>query len=276
LGKSTGGKKIQIGMVALDEGAYKGIYAKDNAVKLKVTELYLQEISRLADMGAEVILIPEKVIFVNDSTIREILGKFTTLAASRKIQIIIGGSKDEHGSLLNNAWVISGNGKLLADYQKVNLFEGEVLDGYKTGKTISVFHPGPFNEGVAICKDMDFQQFILGYSKQSPSVLWVPAWDFVVDGFLHSRMAIMRSVEGGFGLVRNARQGRLTISDWRGKVLYEANSENGSHTILLGNISVEPHPTLYARAGDWFGTINLFAAAGFMIFLFTRKKSPTA
>jgi len=98
----------------------------------------------------------------------------------------------------------------------------------------------------------------------------------VVDGFLHSRMAIMRSIEGGFYLVRNARQGRLSISDWRGKVLYEANSENGSHTILLGRISVEPHPTLYARAGDWFGTINLFAAAGFIIFLFRRKKSPTA
>jgi len=272
LAKPTGGKTYNIGMIALDEGTYKGIYGKDPAVKLKVAELYLQEISKLADRGAEIILIPEKVVFVNDSTIKEILNKFTELAASRNIQIIIGGSKEEHGTFFNNAWVISNNGKLLADYQKVNLFEGEVLDGYKTGKNISVFNPGSFNEGVAICKDMDFQHFILGYSKQSPSVLWVPAWDFVTDGFLHSRMAIMRSVEGGFSLVRNARQGRLTISDWRGKVLYEANSENGSNTILLGKISVEPHPTLYARAGDWFGTINLFAAAGFIFFLLKRKK----
>jgi len=85
-------------------------------------------------------------------------------------------------------------------------------------------------------------------------------------------MAIMRSVEGGFSLVRNARQGRLTISDWRGKVLYEATSESGSYTVLNGKISVEAHPTTYARTGDWFGTINLFAALGFIIFLFKRKK----
>jgi apolipoprotein N-acyltransferase len=273
LGKPTEGKTFNVGMVALDEGSYKGIFKNDPAVKLKVAELYLQEVSKLADRGAEVILIPEKVIFVNDSTINDILNKFTELAVSRHIQIIIGGYKEQRGSSFNNAWVISNKGKLLADYQKVNLFEGEILDGCKPGNRIALFRPEMINEGVAICKDMDFQQFILGYSKQSPAVLWVPAWDFVVDGFLHSRMAMMRSVEGGFSLVRNARQGRLTISDWRGKILYEANSENGSYTVLTGKISVEPHPTLYARAGDWFGTISLFAAIGFIIFLFKRKKT---
>ncbi|HET7003398.1 MAG TPA: nitrilase-related carbon-nitrogen hydrolase [Puia sp.] len=276
LGKPTEGRTFNIGMVALDEGTYKGIYGKDPAVKLKVAELYLNEVSKLADMGAEIILIPEKVIFVNDSSIKQILNKFSELAFNRKIEIIIGGSKEEHDKLFNNAWVISNNGKLMADYQKVNLFEGEVLDGYKTGNRIAIFHPDSFNEGVAVCKDMDFQQFILGYSKQSPAVLWVPAWDFVTDGFLHSRMAIMRSVEGGFSMVRNARQGRLTISDRRGIVLYEANSENGSYTVLLGKISVKPHPTLYARAGDWFGTINLFAAIGFIIFLLKGKKRQPA
>jgi apolipoprotein N-acyltransferase len=272
LGKPTQGQRINVGMVALDEGSYKGIYEKDPAVKIKVAELYLREVSKLADLGAEIILIPEKVVFVNDSTIKEILNKFANLAISRHIQIIIGGYKEQRVSSFNNAWVISNSGTLLADYQKVNLFEGEVLDGCKPGNRISIFHTAGLNEGVAICKDMDFQQFILGYSKQTPAILWVPAWDFVADGFMHSRMAIMRSVEGGFSLVRNARQGRLTISDWRGKVLYEANSENGSYTVLTGKISIEPHPTLYDRAGDWFGTINLFAAIGFIIFLLKRKK----
>ncbi len=131
------------------------------------------------------------------------------------------------------------------------------------------------NEGVAICKDMDFQQFILGYSKMSPAVLYVPAWDFVQDGWLHARMAILRSVEGGFSLVRNARQGRLTVSDWRGIVIAEANSESGTPTYLLTKISVEPHPTIYARAGDWFGTVCLFAAAGFLFFWIRNRKKKT-
>ena len=272
LGKQTAGKTLKLGMVALDESSYKGIYQQDPTVKLKVAELYLQEVSKLADQGAQIILLPEKVIFVSDSSIQAILQKFTDLAVNRHIQIIIGGSKGEKDSWFNNAWVISNNGKLLADYQKVNLFEGEVLDGCKPGKTIAIYSPDTMNEGVAICKDLDFQHFILGYSKKSPAVLYVPAWDFVTDGFMHARMAMMRSVEGGFSLVRNARQGRMTISDWRGKILYEANSESGNYTFLTGIISVEPHPTIYARAGDWFGTVNLFAALGFIFFIIKNRK----
>jgi apolipoprotein N-acyltransferase len=134
------------------------------------------------------------------------------------------------------------------------------------------FIPDAFNEGVAICKDMDFQQFILGYNKQSPAVLWVPAWDFV-DRRIHAfPMAMMRYREGGFSLVRNARQGRLTISDWRGKVLYEANSENGSYTVLTGKISVMPHPTFTRGQVTGSGPSIYSQAIGFIIFLFKRKK----
>ena len=86
LGKPNEGRMINVGMVALDEGSYKGIYQNDPAVKLKVSELYLHEVSKLADQGSEIILLPEKVIFVNDSTIKDILNKFTDLAISRHIQ----------------------------------------------------------------------------------------------------------------------------------------------------------------------------------------------
>jgi apolipoprotein N-acyltransferase len=273
LNKPEGGKPLLIGMATVDETAYHGVYDHDSAKEMHLTDLYLQEVSKLADQGAQVILFPEKAIFINDSNSASVLERFTRLAMYRKIRIVIGVTKQKTGYYMNNAWGISDRGKLLADYQKVNLFEGEALDGCKPGNSIGIFSGGTMNEGIAICKDMDFQQFILGYSKKSPAVLYVPAWDFVEDGWLHARMAILRSVEGGFSLVRNARQGRLTISDWRGKVLSEANSESGAYTVLVGNISVEPHPTIYARAGDWFGTISVFVVLGFIYFM-VRKKKP--
>ncbi len=272
LNKPATGKTIRIGLASINENAYKGVYQHDPEKEMQLTELYLQEATKLADQGAQVILLPEKAIFVRDSTTDSILQKFNSLAASRHVQLIIGLTKQKTGYYTNNAWVISDQGKLLADYQKVNLFEGEALEGCKPGNQKAIFKTDSLNEGVAICKDMDFQQFILGYSKQSPAILYVPAWDFVTDGWMHARMAIMRSVEGGFSLVRNARQGRLTISDWRGKVLYEANSESGSHTSLLGELTIDPHPTIYARAGDWFGTVNMFAALGLLIYMFTNRK----
>jgi apolipoprotein N-acyltransferase len=266
------GKSVRVGLVTIDEKAYKGVYDHDPAKEMQLTDLYLQEVSKLADQGAEIILLPEKAIVANDSTIDSILQRFTELAAARKVQLIIGGTRQKTGFYRNNAWVISNQGQLLADYQKVNLFEGEVLDGCKPGDRIAIYNAGSGNEGVAICKDLDFQHYILGYSKKSPTVLFVPAWDFVKDGWLHARMAILRSVEGGFAMVRNARDGRLTINDWRGRVLHEASSESGGPTTLLGKISLAPHPTTYARAGDWFGTLNMFAALGLLVYISTNRK----
>jgi len=270
------GKPRELGLSVIDESAYKGVYQHDPAKEMQLTDLYLQAASHLAEQGAKIVLLPEKAIVVRDSTCDFILQRFARLAADRRIQIILGGTKQKAGFYLNNAWVISDRGIFLADYHKVNLFEGEVLEGCKPGNKISVFRTDTLNEGVAICKDMDFQQFILGYSKQSPAVLFVPAWDFVQDGWLHARMAILRSVEGGFPLVRNARQGRLTLSDWRGMVVAEANSEPGTQTELRGELSFESHPTIYARAGDWFGTVCLFAAAGFFFFVFSRRNKKTS
>ncbi len=67
--------------------------------------------------------------------------------------------------------------------------------------------------------------------------MYVPAWDFIKDDWLHSRMAILRGVENGYAIVRTARQGALTISDYRGKVLYEASSANNREVALAGTIS---------------------------------------
>ena len=272
LKKPETGNSMLIGMATIDEKAYKGVYQHEPGKEMQLTDLYLKEISGLADRGAKVILIPEKAVVVNDSSIDSVLNLFKQLALNRRIQIIIGGTRNQDGYYLNNAWFVSDQGNILADYQKVNLFEGEVMDGCKPGNKIAVFSQDSMNIGLAICKDMDFQQFILGYSKKSPAILYVPAWDFVTDGWMHARMAILRSVEGGFSLARNARQGRLTLSDWRGKVLYEANSESGNTTTLIGKLSVGPHPTTYARAGDWFGTVNVFAAFGLLIFTFKNRK----
>jgi hypothetical protein len=49
--------------------------------------------------------------------------------------------------------------------------------------------------GVEICKDMDFPALTQRYADANVELLLVPAWDFRVDGWLHSRMAIMRGVE---------------------------------------------------------------------------------
>ncbi|SHN24093.1 nitrilase-related carbon-nitrogen hydrolase [Chitinophaga sp. CF418] len=263
---------VRIGMATIDEKAHHSTYTTNTEKQLHLADLYLHEVSVLARQGAQVILMPEKIFRCNEAERSGFLQRFKDTALAYHVYIIACVDQKKNDYYENRAWVISDEGRLVADYQKVHLFEGEVLDSVRPGKQMGLFNRGGSEEGVAICKDMDFQQYILGYGKSERRILYVPAWDFVRDGWLHSRMAIIRSVEGGYSMARNARQGRLTINDYRGKVLFEANSDEGAPVRLLATVAPQHYKTVYSVLGDWFGMLNVVAAVAWMIALMMNRK----
>jgi len=99
---------------------------------------------------------------------------------------------------------------------------------------------------------MDFPELSREYAADGANLMLVPAWDFNVDGWLHSRMALMRAVENGFGLARSARNGMLTLSDDRGRVVSEAATMPGRFVSIAGSVNVSRERTFYTRTGDWF------------------------
>jgi apolipoprotein N-acyltransferase len=151
----------------------------------------------------------------------------------------------------NEAWWIDASGSLAGRYRKQHLVQG--LEAR--------FTPGPGAasavaralEGhplaLAICKDMDFPATIARLQRTTQATAWVvPAWDFVGDGWLHSRMAVLRGVEQGVALLRSAREGRVTLSDAFGRVQAEAvSSVQGA--LLNAALPVQRQPTVYAAIG---------------------------
>jgi apolipoprotein N-acyltransferase len=89
----------------------------------------------------------------------------------------------------------------------------------------------------------------------------VPALDFGVDGWLHSRMAVLRGVESGFSVARSAAFGRLTLTDDRGRVLGETSADSAPFAALVAPIPVRHDPTLFDRFGSWFAWLDLAALA---------------
>ena len=68
-------------------------------------------------------------------------------------------------------------------------------------------------------------------------LLLVDAGNVDTVGTYAEHLALMRGVEGGYGVVRTAKQGNLLVSDNRGHVLTEAPAG---------------HPaTFYGQVGDW-------------------------
>jgi apolipoprotein N-acyltransferase len=136
-------------------------------------------------------------------------------------------------------------------YDKHHLIPGlEAIDRPGTSRVVLERSSGRW--GIEICKDMDFAPLARAYARDGVDLLLVPAWDFDVDGWLHSRMAMLRGIEGGFAIARAARHGRLTLTDARGRVVAEASSAGPAFSTLVAAADVSHESTLYTRFGDWF------------------------
>ena len=129
--------------------------------------------------------------------------------------------------------------------------------------------------GVQICKDMDFPNLSRTYGKLGTQLMLVPAWDFEIDDWLHGRMAVMRGVESGFAIARSAKQGFMTLSDSRGRILSEKHSGTTADAMLIGSIKLSTDSTIYSQLGDWFAWLNL-AALVILVLSLPRRTSVKA
>jgi apolipoprotein N-acyltransferase len=262
---------IKVGLAVADERYHYITKNPDAAKEIETAEFYAKEIINLSKQGAQLVVLPERAMNITKETNDPIMQILTITAKENHVAIITGYTNFKDVPERNAALVINNNGEVIVDYYKVHLVTG-LEDEFTPGKTIGLFTLANTQAGIAICKDLDFPGYIKQYGINDLSFLCVPAWDFVQDDWLHCRMAILRGVENGFSEIRAARQGRLTISDYYGKVNNEASSATGNAVSLTGEISLEKKETIYSRFGDWFGMINLFATAFFLFLLLKKRK----
>jgi apolipoprotein N-acyltransferase len=242
---------IRVGLVSLQEPAR-------SAAAMQVRDAhYMDAINRLANAGARIVLTPETSFASDDAT----LPAFAELANQRDLTVGIGVDfKGDPRGERNMLMAFQPGAMSPATYSKHHLLIG--FEQYTPGDTYTMLAGAP-RIGLAICKDMDFHDTGHAYAARHTQLLLVPASDFTVDGWLHSRMAIMRGVESGFAIARAAHSGRLTLSDDRGRVLAEASSEKHDAE-LVGTLPLRETRTLYARWGDWFAWLDLAALIGLL------------
>jgi apolipoprotein N-acyltransferase len=256
---------IRVGLSASDKDI-----APESGKKTAVTvaQKYAARVSRMAQEGAAVIVLPEKFIGVTPEYSDEVIGILRDAARANQVTLIAGLNRFEINPRRNVAVVIGSDGEVLAEYEKrhlVPVFEA----GYRVGATPRLFSAGETTWGVAICKDMDFPGWSREYGQRGVRIMAVPAWDFGADARLHSRMTVARGIENGFVVARAANGGFVTFSDAYGRILAEDVSSKMPEAMLVENISVGPGQTVYTSFGDWFGW--LCVAAAITLFLHIRR-----
>jgi apolipoprotein N-acyltransferase len=160
---------------------------------------------------------------------------------------------------------------LEANYDKHHLLLG--VEPEKPGDKRVILDQPSGRWGLQICKDMDFPELSRQYATGGANLLLVPAWDFNLDRWLHARMAVLRAVENGFALARSARNGLLTLSDSRGRILAETATLPSRFVSITGKVNVASEETFYTRTGDWFAWLCI---ATFVILLAYRLLAPSS
>jgi apolipoprotein N-acyltransferase len=243
--------EVAVGLVALEQ--------TDDGLPLdkpEGQELLGRYVPRVADLvrrGAKIVVLPEKAFGVSDATLPVLVDTFRPYTASGTRLVI--GAVLKRADTYSNVALILGPGEQRATYAKQHLIPG--LESWLTAGTTDVIVDGHY--GVAICKDLDFPGLVRGYRNDGATMMLVPALDFTGDGWLHSRMALVRGVESGLTVVRAAAYGRLTVSDPAGRVLGEASAGNAD---LLVRVRPGAKVTLYSRTGDWFCLLSLLLLVG--------------
>jgi apolipoprotein N-acyltransferase len=216
---------------------------------------YQQAVARLAGRRPSLIVLPENIAQLAPEWREAALRPLAKTGWQTGVTLVVGVDTRTAAGRSNTALVLAPDAAPVA-YAKRHL-----VPGLETG----VFVPGsagltvPGGTGVAICKDMDFQDTIRrDVAAGRPVLLAVPAWDFGADGWMHARVAMLRSIESGVPMARSARNGLLTLNDRYGRIVARAQS-SGRMTSLVGDLPVDRHPTatLYTRLGDVFGFICL-------------------
>jgi apolipoprotein N-acyltransferase len=246
--QSSPSEAVTITLVARD--VPMSVYLGSEEQALGLLREYADEVRRVTPAGTQVVVLPEKIGRISETALAEVDSLYSSVASATGAAIVLGLVRKTPSAAFNSSRLYSADGKLEANYDKHHLLPG--VEPEKPGDKRVVLDEPSGRWGLQICKDMDFPKLSREYAADGANLLLVPAWDFSLDGWLHARMAVLRAVENGFALARSARNGLLTLSDNRGRILAERETVPDRFASITGKLNVSREETFYARTGDWF------------------------
>jgi len=239
---------VRVGLAASDSSNRPFARGEDEA--LPALRGYAARAASLAEKDVQFIVLPEKFVAVRPEYALAAEAALAAVARRYRVTIVAGFNAVGEGPSHNLAVVFGPDGHIALSYDKMHLVPG-LEAGYVSGRALGMIPGAVVPAGVAICKDLDFVPLGMAYARAGAGLLLVPAWDFGSDAWLHSRMAIVRSVEGGFALARTASDGQLTVSDPRGRIVAERASVSAPEVVLAAAVPLGGGGTFYSRTGDW-------------------------
>ncbi len=188
----------------------------------------------------------------------ESLPAFQALAAGLGVTLLVGSlaiALEDEARFANRSFLIGPEGKVIARYDKIHMFDVEVGDG-QTYRESNAYRPGreavlataPFGRiGLTICYDLRFPHLYRRLAQAGAEILTVPAAFTRVTGEAHWHVLIRaRAIETGCFVIAPAQSGShedgretfghsLIVSPW-GEIIAERTSAEPG--LLLAGIDL--------------------------------------
>lgn len=245
---------VRVGLASIDELTTQAWRSREQATA--VAARYASLANEFAADPVDIIVLPERVFADTESQVGSGSEPLQRVARDLGTTVVAGFNETlaDGTQLANTARVFSPDGNFQR-YVKRKLVPG-LEANLSPGRESLVMG----NLGVAICKDLDFAPMIREYGRAGVQLLLVPAWDFIVDGRMHSRMAVVRGIENGFAMARAAATGKLTISDAFGRIVAETTTSDNEPVMLRAEIGLTSSGTIYSKLGDVFAWLCVCGA----------------
>jgi apolipoprotein N-acyltransferase len=263
------GPEVRVALAASDAPGNEGVAAA-GANTQKLVQDYVNSLRTLAGdelHNLRAIVLPEKLGHVTDADVAEVDAILQKLADETGATVVAGFDRQSGAVAYNQARVYQ-RGAAVRSYDKRHLLPPFELK-FTPGRELVTLRHSDGDWGVAICKDMDFTDPSRQYGRAGAGLMLVPGWDFNVDRAWHGHIAIMRGVEDGFSITRAAKDGFLTVSNNRGKILDELRSDAAPFAVIIATVPAGHSWTLFQVLGDWFG----WAAIALLIFAIARLRT---
>ena len=249
----------------------------DPADAADVMAVYAKIVRDVAARGAQVVVMPEKIIGVAPNYEWDVVQGFQRIASMSHVWMVVGLNQVGRTPKRNIAAVFGPDGKIVVAYAKHHPVPNLESD-YKPGSKTAIFDAPWGRTAVLISQDLDFPETARELAAHDVRIVMAPASDWPGSELIHQRMAVVRGVESGFSLARAAGGGVVSANDSRGREIAARQPVKGEDTILTTDLPIGTGPTFYARTDDWFGrlclamTILLMMRLGVTLFYVARER----
>jgi apolipoprotein N-acyltransferase len=269
------GETVRVAAVGTD-AAFSGWPLPAADERARIDDGLFARTHSAARAGAKLVAWTEAATIVLPEEERAFLARLADASERDAIELVaayIVPSSDQRSFENKYAW-LRPDGTLDHSYLKHEPVPGEpAIRGTSAPKTVDTA------AGVAtgaLCYDYDFPALSLEHARLGIDLAVVPSSDWRGIDPLHTQMASLRAIEGGFSLLRSTRFGLSAGFDQYGRARAWESAFDTRARVLMASLPARRVGTLYSRIGDAFVLVcALFAAGAWLLGASARKRSPT-